>query len=182
MFKPHIGNCIDCEKGSKSFIVVKAMRCHKHNEEFKQSKKSPARLERERLSLEKKKSKPNPFNARPRKVTGEKDIFNHIWDTRLHRCEVCDRPIIRKKDEVGMFSHVASKGSNVVLRLEEDFILLMGDGKYPNCNCHPRWEKRTDEMLQIEMWKPIFLLLDEAKKRAHELRKNKPLFTEEKNQ
>lgn len=181
MFRPFIGRCIDCPKGTKSFIVVKAMRCAKHNGEFKQSKKSPEKLAKEKQKREVQYTKASNYQFKPRKVTGEGTLFDKIWATRLHKCEVCTRPIIRKKNEVGMFSHILSKGADPVMRLDEDFILLMGDGKHPNCNCHGKWEKRTKEMRNIEMWKPIFLLLDEAKKIAHQRRKNKPLYHENNN-
>ena len=176
MFKPFVGNCIQCPRGVKSLITTKRFLCQKHLQEFKENKKSPEKLAKEKLIREAKYTKASNYRFKPRKVTGEGNIFNHIWETRLHKCEVCTRPITRKKNEVGMFSHVLSKGADVVMRLNEDFILLMGDGKYPNCNCHSRWELRTEEMRQIEMWKPIFLLLDEAKIRGHQLRKNKPVY------
>lgn len=111
-----------------------------------------------------------------KKTTGEKAVFEAIYQDRPHRCQVCDRPITRKKDSVDIFSHVSSKGSNPVLRLDPEFILLMGDGYHKNCRCHFFWETRTNEMRNIEMWKPIFELLDLAKAKAHQLRKNKPLY------
>lgn len=175
-FTPHIGQCLQCPRGTKSRIMTKRLLCPKHLQEYKNSRKSPEKLERERLKLEEKIAKAKKYKPKPRKVTGERTRFDHIWDTRLHRCEVCTRPIIRKKNSVGMFSHVLSKGADPVMRLDEDFILLMGDGKYTNCRCHKLWEHRTPEMRLIEMWKPIFLLLDEAKRKAHQLRKNKPLY------
>lgn len=177
MFKPDYGICIDCPKGTKSFIVVKAMRCAIHNYEFKQLNKSPEKLVREKLREKEKLIKARHYKFPARKVTGELTIFDKIWLTRLHKCEVCTRPIIRKKNEVGMFSHVLSKGASEVMRLDGDFILLMGDGRSPNCNCHRKWETRTKEMREIEMWKPIFLLLDAAKEIGHKRRKNKPLYT-----
>lgn len=181
MFKPIVGNCIDCPKGTKSLLVVKALRCHKHNEEFKQSKKSPEKLNKEREKQQEKFTKASNYTIKPRKVTGEKSVFDRIWQNRIHRCEVCDRPLIRKKNEVDMFSHVLSKGASTVMRLDEDFILLMGNGKHPNCRCHMLWESRTDNMRDIEMWKPVFILLDAAKKIGHQKRKNKPLYNENNN-
>lgn len=167
MFTPFFGQCTECPKGKKSWIVVKSLRCAFHNEKHKNRNIAPVINRNTFRSI--------LFHHKP---TGEKDVFERIWNTRLHKCEVCGHPIIRKKDEVGMFSHVLSKGADTVLRLDEDFILLMGDGLYPNCDCHPKWEKRTNDMRKIEMWKPIFLLLDEAKRKAHQLRKNKPLYNE----
>lgn len=176
MFKPFIGNCICCSLGVKSLITTKRLLCQKHLQEFKESKKSPEKLAKEKLKREEKYTKASNYKFKPRKITSERSLFDLIWDRRFHRCEVCTRQITRKKNSVGMFSHVLSKGADVVMRLDEDFILLMGDGKYPNCNCHFRWETRTKEMREIEMWKPIFLLLDEAKIRGHQLRKNRPLY------
>ena len=176
MFKPFIGNCIYCPRGVKSLITTKRFLCQNHLQEFKESQKSPEKLAKEKIIREAKYTKASNYKFKPRKVTGEKTLFDKIWSERLHNCEVCSRPIIRKKNEVDMFSHVLSKGADPVLRLDEDFILLMGNGKYPCCDCHGRWEHRTKEMRQIEMWKPVFLLLDEAKIKGHKLRKNKPLY------
>ena len=179
MFQKFFGQCIECPKGTKSYIRVKSLRCDKHNYEFKQSKKSPEKLAREKEKREAKYTKASNYKFKPRKITGEKTVFDRIWATRLHKCEVCTRPLIRKKDEVDMFSHILSKGASSVMRLDEDFILLMGNGKVFNCNCHTKWENRTKEMRQMEMWKPIFLLLDEAKNIGHRKRKNKPLYSNE---
>lgn len=176
MFKSFIGQCLKCPRGTKSLIATTRFLCPHHLQELKDSRKSPAKLSMEKSKLMRKNEKLKNYRFKPRKVTGEKTVFDKIWATRLHKCEVCTRPIIRKKDEVGMFSHVLSKGANTVMRLDEDFILLMGDGLYPNCRCHGKWEHRTKEMRNIEMWKPIFLLLDEAKMKGHQLRKNKPLY------
>lgn len=171
-FKFYRGQCIDCEKGKKSWIKVKSKRCDFHNHAFKQAKKTIGRI------------KPlviNPNGLRPafklkfKKPTGEKEIFEQIWADRPHRCQVCDRPIIRKKNSVDVFSHVSSKGSNPAIRLDEQFILLMGNG-HDGCRCHFLWETRTNAMRNIEMWKPIFELLDAAKKKGHDMRKNKPLY------
>lgn len=172
MFKIFYGQCTDCPKGKKSLIVVKAMRCAWHNHQFKLSKKPLCKIIQYKLKQARNKFK---------KVTGEKDVFEKIWIERLHRCEVCTRPIIRKKGEVGMFSHVLSKGASTITRLDEDFILLMGDGFYGNCRCHFKWDTRTKEMRNIEMWKPVFLLLDYAKQQSHKRRKNKPLYNEKDN-
>lgn len=181
MFRPVIAQCIDCPKGKKSLLVVRAMRCAKHNYEFKERNKSPGKLAKEKSERQRKFTKASGYKLKPRKTTGEKEVFERIWLSRLHRCEVCTRPITRKKNSVDIFSHILSKGADPVLRLDEDFILLMGDGYYGNCSCHRKWETRTKNMQQMEMWKPIFLLLDEAKKKAHQLRKNKPLYSENQN-
>lgn len=175
-FKPYRGQCIECEPGKKSWIKVKSKRCDFHNHKFKQEQKAIGRLKP--LVINPNSLKPAPKWKKP---TGEKSVFEHIWADRPHRCQVCDQPITRKKDTVDIFSHVSSKGSNGVLRLDEEFILLMGDGRRPNCNCHHTWETRTNEMRNIEMWKPIFELLDAAKRKGHDMRKNKPLYNENQN-
>lgn len=167
MFSPHKGQCSSCPEGTISLIIVKKGLCFRHNEELKQSKKSPERLERERLKKEAQIKKYQSYKPKPRKVTGELNFFNGIWATREHGCEVCGKEIIRRNKEVGMFSHVISKGANCTLRLDEENILLMGDGWYGNCDCHPKWEFRTKEMREIEMWKPIFLLLEALKQKSN---------------
>lgn len=178
MFKPCISQCQKCPKGTKSLITTKRFLCPTHLQEYKDSQKSPQKLLLEETKRKEKIEKKKAYKPKPRKITNEKSVFDRIWETRLHNCEVCGRPIIRKKNSVGMFSHVLSKGASTHSRLDEDYILLMGDGLYPNCDHHKTWENRTSNMRDIEMWKPIFLLLDSAKEKAHNSRKNKPLYTE----
>ena len=114
------------------------------------------------------------------KKTGEGEVFNRIWATREHNCEVCERPIKRVDGGVGMFSHVLSKGADVSMRLDEENILLMGDNINGNCDCHDKWEHRTKEMREIEMWKPIFLLLDAIKTKSNVT--NKPNYNFKENE
>ena len=181
MFTKFYGQCLLCPKGTKSPIKTKKLLCPKHLQEDKDSKKSPEKLAKENLKKEAKYTKASNYKTKPRKITGEGDVFSRIWNSRLHNCEVCGRPLIRKKNEVGIFSHILSKGASPQMRLDEDFILLMGDSLWPHCGCHAKWENRTENMRNMEIWKPIFLLLDEAKKIGHERRKNKPLYNEDEN-
>jgi hypothetical protein len=107
-------------------------------------------------------------------------VFDRIWNTREHKCEVCDTPIVRKNKSVGMFSHVLSKGSYPELRLDEENILLKGDGLYDNCDCHHEWEHRTADMRNIERWRPVFLLQDALKRKANV--ENKPNYNFKENE
>lgn len=167
MFKPYHGQCIDCSPNSKSLIIVKAGRCFLHNELYKESKKSEGRKEKDRIRKELRIKKYQSYKPKPKKVTGERLVFDEIWRERLHFCEVCNEPIVRKNNSVGMFSHILSKGSYPELRLDPENILLKGDGLNGNCNCHRKWEERTAEMRQEEMWKPIFLLQEALKQKVN---------------
>jgi len=204
-FEYHNGIC-SCGCGKSGMIVVKAGYLAQCNERIKRDKKAGSQrvkpiepvtdyAEKIRITQALKglptmttgdKASPAPLKRssvkqKPRKVTGEGAVFEQIWDTRLHLCEVCEEPITRKDGGVGMFSHVLSKGAATHMRLKEEFILLMGDDLNGNCDCHPVWEARTEEMRSDPKWKPVFLLLDAAKKMAHETRKNKPLYSEDEN-
>lgn len=170
MFEPHNGQCPSCPQGTVSLIIVKKGFCFRHNEEYKEGKKSPQRKENDRLRKEAQFQKALAYRPKPRKVTGEGKIFNEIWDERPHVCQVCSQPVVRKKNSVGMFSHVLSKGAFPELRLDKENILIKGDGKYPNCNCHRKWEERTAEMRDIPMWQPIFRLQELLKQKANNLK------------
>ena len=189
MFKAHENICVKC--GNKKLIVVKAMLCAKCNYYLKQEKKNaqprmkPIPIDdpkekikafgelKQKYELKRTPLKRTALKKKFPKKTGELPVFNMIWETRQHNCEVCEQPIKRVDGGVGMFSHICSKGSMPELRLDEENILLMGDGLYGNCFCHSAWEFRTADMRNIGMWRPIFLLQDALKRKANVTNKGK---------
>lgn len=191
MFKPHQNFCVKC--GDKKLIVVKAMLCAKCNHDIKQEKKKDEvrikpRIQpianreekiktfgelKQKYELKRTPLKRTALKKKFPKNTGQLEVFNRIWATREHRCEVCDEPIRRVDGGVRMFSHVVSKGSYKDLMLDEENILLMGDGLYGNCDHHTEWEHRTEDMHDIEMWKPIFLLHEALKRKSDVTNKGK---------
>jgi len=208
MFKPHNSVCIECKQ--TKLIVVKKGYCAKCNYDIKQSKKKkdksikpPSRIfvpktaeekqmifdkmkEKFQANALKQKNKPRKPLKRTKlkkkfpKKTGELELFNHIWKTREHKCEVCEKDVIRVDGGVGMFSHILSKGADTSMRLDEENVLIKGDGINGNCDCHSKWENRTEEMRLIEMWKPIFLLLDAIKTKSNVT--NKPNYNFKENE
>ena len=194
-FKIHRGIC-SCGCGKEGIVCVAKGYIQRCNYRIKQEKKGKSlttaprifvpKTEEEKQEIfdklkekyESKKLRQKPLKRTPLKKkfpkkTGEGLIFNHIWQTREHKCEVCGDPIKRVDGGVRMFSHVVSKGSHPELRLDEENILLKGDGLFGNCDCHDKWEHRVPEMRDIEMWKPIFLLHDALIRKANVTNKGK---------
>lgn len=201
MFKIHRGIC-SCGCGKEGIVCVKKGYIVQCNYRIKNEKKEKSgqptsknfipKTDEEKQEIfdklkekyEAKKLKQKPLKRTPLKrtalkkkfpkKTGELFVFNNIWATREHKCEVCGEDIKRVDGGVSIFSHVLSKGSFPDLRLDEENILLMGDGLYGNCSHHNEWEVRTAEMRDIEMWKPIFLLQDALKIKSNVT--NKPNY------
>lgn len=194
-FKIHKGIC-SCGCGKEGIVCVSKGYIERCNYRIKQEKKGKSGKPTSRIftpktdeekqeifdklkaKYESKKLKQKPLKRTalkkkfPKK-TGEGLVFQNIWQTRAHQCEVCESPITRVDGGVGMFSHVLSKGSAPDMRLDEENILLMGDGINGNCNCHFCWEFRTAEMREIEMWKPIFLLQEALIRKSNVTNKGK---------
>ena len=87
MFKPHLGRCI-CH-GKENIIVVKAGFCKRGNEEQKALKKADRNTRRpdlvkKELSHAEKIEKLKAMINKPRKATGELELFRKIWDEREH--------------------------------------------------------------------------------------------------
>lgn len=178
-FKIHRGIC-SCGCGKEGIVCVRAGYIQQCNERIKKEKKNASpRMKHVQILDPKEKMrafgelkqkyqlKRTPLKKKFPKKTGEGEIFNLIWKTRQHNCEVCGQSLKRVNASVGIFSHILSKGSYPDLRLDEENILLMGDGLYGNCFCHPIWEMRTAGMRNIEMWRPVFLLQDSLKRKSN---------------
>ena len=183
-FKIHRGIC-SCGCGKEGIVCVRAGYIQSCNFRIKKEKKNasprmkPIQIAdpkdkmkafaelKQKYELKKTPLKRTALKKKFPKNTGQLEVFNHIWSTREHKCEVCGQSIKRVNGSVGIFSHVLSKGSYKELMLDEENILLKGDGLYGNCDCHFRWENRTAEMRNIEMWRPIFLLQDALKIKAN---------------
>src|SRR3990167_3732044 len=128
-FKPHFGTC-SCGCGKQGLVCVSAGYIQQCNVRIKKERKeNSARVkpveqitdyaEKIRIAQALRGlpsvttgDKVMPPKKRQRKVTGEGELFDRIWADRLHFCEVCSHPIVRKKKNwVHMFSHILSKGS-----------------------------------------------------------------------
>ena len=73
---------------------------------------------------------------KPRKKTGELELFKEIWDKRPHVCTVCDARL--PMFTVRFFAHILGKGTEPAARLDPDNIDIMC---YP---CHYRYDHETN--------------------------------------
>lgn len=92
------------------------------------------------ISLEKQRAKPRIFKRqqiKPKKSTGEYQLFLEIWGEREHKCSNCKADLsenVSRRSFVKYFSHQKSKGAFPELRLDKNNIEL-------NCPpCHDLWE------------------------------------------
>ena len=78
-----------------------------------------------------------------KKATGEKELFEEIWNTREHRCESCGKEIWEAQAEC--FSHIKPKGLYPELRLDPDNIELLCASTTERNGCHYLWEHNKTE-------------------------------------
>ena len=149
-FKPHYGTC-SCGCGKDGLICVRKGYIQQCNQRIKnENKKQQVRIKP--IIVEEKKFK---------EPTGELKLFKIIWQTRPHRCEVCDKEINEFSHNI--FSHILPKGLYPEYRLDENNIWIMchdfneerGWG-----GCHFDWGNFTDEMKSDPKWIPVFELAE----------------------
>jgi 5-methylcytosine-specific restriction endonuclease McrA len=58
-----------------------------------------------------------------RKVTGEKALFEEVWNERPHTCEKCGEKLL--EFNVWYFHHIKSKGAHPELRLDKNNIMII---------------------------------------------------------
>lgn len=63
------------------------------------------------------------WRPKPRKATGERALFEYVWMTRKHECEICGR-IIREPSP-SCFAHIFPKGTHPSQRLNPENISLV---------------------------------------------------------
>lgn len=104
-----------------------------------------------RYSL-KKKEKPFKKGFKPlkkkRKSTGEKALFEEIWNERPHISEVSGKPLI--EFDVRFFSHVIPKSTYPLFRFNKENIVL----KTPQE--HNDWQFSQYKLVDDERWKFVF--------------------------
>jgi hypothetical protein len=118
--------------------------------------------EKKRMGLsEMKKSglvqKASEFTSKPRKALkarspnnrgGQKALFESIWNSRPHCCEVCKATILQPAP--WNFSHLLPKGTYPDFKLREDNIVI-------KCKeCHDSWHLWGQRVLSmVPMWKEV---------------------------
>jgi hypothetical protein len=96
-----------------------------------------------------------------RKSTGEKALFEEIWNERPRECFVCKEPIYEFHPV--HFSHILSKGSHVKFRLNKENILL-------KCRQHHHdWDfAAKSDLIKDERWQPVFDLAERLKRQYNQ--------------
>lgn len=87
-----------------------------------------------------------------KKPTGEKALFDEIWEEREHKCQVTGKPIY--EFDIRLFSHILSKGAYGTYRLDKRNIWIVtpeihhiwefGD------RSHPMFEKKREVLEQLK--------------------------------
>ena len=128
MFKPHFGTCICHNK--QRLIVVKKGYCSEGNAKLKGKTKVRPSFSELKTQLK----------YKPKKPTGELELFKKIWNERPHICQ-CTGRLIRRFN-VSCFSHILPKGLYGKYRLLEENIWLVSE------DVHHLWET-TDRSQDI---------------------------------
>ena len=97
---------------------------------------------------------------KPRKKTGELELFKEIWSERPHKCVVCDAvlPVFT----VRFFAHLLSKGSNPAMRLDKNNIEIMC---FPH---HYKLDHETNRAREDSKYDKIFEKIDKLKEYGKE--------------
>lgn len=77
-------------------------------------------------------SSKTPIKVKPRKATGELEMFKMIWSERPHVCECCSSSL--SSFSPICFSHILAKGSYPKFRLLKENVKLVCP------TCHNDWE------------------------------------------
>jgi len=114
--------------------------CHGYKDVYivKKNAKGKYCQEGNKARLEEKRGvkKPKPIRKK-RKPTGEKIVFEVVWNTRPHKCGGCGTKLYEPR--AAYFSHIIKKGRRPDLRLVYENVLL-------DCiDCHRIWDFGTLE-------------------------------------
>lgn len=85
-------------------------------------------------------SRKSRIRPRSKRNKGEADIYELIWNSRPHQCEVCERPI--ESPVPANFSHLLPKGSYSRFKRDERNIRIQCQ------RCHDLWHEHGPKILQ----------------------------------
>lgn len=178
MFKPHIGDCVECPR--KGVIIpVKSGLCQYCNHEKKKKNKNTNKLQgirinqkgcsigkKIKLSIDNKRAFSSAFQSST-KPTGEKEVFEAIAGEREWNCFVTGKPLTELKATT--FAHVLPKALNKypLFKLYKPNIQLVAD------EIHYAWDfKPRSELKKDRRFDKLFALEEELKQ-EYKLLKNK---------
>lgn len=93
------------------------------------------------------KPKQSPIKKKIPKATGELALFQAIWNTRPHICQVSGNPI--KEFDVRCFMHVLSKKAYPAYRLFDKNILLVTPDIHHEYDCGDRSKPIFDKVRKL---------------------------------
>ena len=112
------------------------------------------------LSSRKERPKKKSTLNKVRKPTGEKALFEALWNTRNRRSYVTGRPL-GNEARVHFFSHILPKGAYPKFRLFDRNIQFM------TLEEHTMWENYKYKIKDDPKWKHVFELEQELKELYH---------------
>ena len=95
-----------------------------------------------------------------RKPSGQKQVFERIWNSRPHKCEVCDATILQPAP--WNFSHLLPKGAYPEYKLDERNVVLKCKG------CHDKWHSMGPKnLIPLKQWMMVCAKYFKLKREAN---------------
>lgn len=113
------------------------------------------------------KKKPVPLRFKPKKKTGEAEVFEYISQTRKHVSFVSGE-FLGEDLQAWHMAHVLPKGKYPLFRLQSANIVLLTQHEHDQFDKQPRSKIKNDPK-----WKSLFELEAELKKQYSKLSKTK---------
>ena len=81
-------------------------------------------------------------------MKNQKELFNHIWNTREHRSELTGKPLYNTNHSQWhwQFLHVLPKGSYPKYKLNPDNIMLALPEEHQNQNKYDKFKEKYEEL------------------------------------
>lgn len=102
---------------------------------------------------------PKKRPTKKRKSSGQAAVFKQIWDSRPHRCEVCDTPIHEAR--AINFSHILPKGGYPSMKLDPRNIEIWC------ADCHELWTDKMASTAHIDQWIRVLDKYEQLKREAN---------------
>lgn len=102
---------------------------------------------------------PKKRPTKKRKSSGQAAVFRSIWDSRPHRCEVCDTPI--HEPRAINFSHILPKGAYPEYKLDPRNIEIWC------ADCHNKWTDKEDAGVMSLGWLRVLGKYNELMREAN---------------
>jgi hypothetical protein len=83
----------------------------------------------------------------------QKELFNHIWETRPHISDLTDEQLLPKGHYLwyNQFLHVLGKGTYKHYKLNPDNIMLALPDEHARQEEYPKFKEKQDK-LRVEYW------------------------------